>query len=379
MYEKYQKKLNKLENVSCKRFVQDIKKEGKYIIKNDKKLLNLSSNDYLGIAENFDVINDFLKTSNYSFGSASSRLLTGTSPVYKDLEETLCKTFKKEGALLFNSGYHANVGIMSSLADNKDVIFSDKLNHASMVDGMKLSGSTFHRFKHLDYEHLELLLEKHRNNHESAIIATESVFSMDGDSANLKKLIELKKKYNAILLVDEAHALGVFGENALGLAEEENLLDEIDIIVATFGKSIGSMGAFAVGSKILIEYLTNTARSFIFSTALPEVNIAYSKYIIEHILPQTKDIRKNLLKTAERLREEIISKGLTTMGNTHIVPIIIGENSETVLMCNKLQDNGFFVLPIRHPTVPEGTSRIRLSLRTDIDYTEIEQVPNLVK
>ncbi len=379
MYEKFQEKLNKLEELSCKRFVQDIKKQGKYIIKDDKKLLNLSSNDYLGIAENFDIINDFLKTSNYSLGSASSRLLTGTSPIYKDLEKTLCNIFHKESALIFNSGYHANIGIMSSLADNKDVIFSDKLNHASMVDGMQLSGSTFHRYKHLDYEHLEFLLDKYRNKYETAIIASESVFSMDGDTADLKKLVDLKKKYNAILIVDEAHSFGVFGDKALGLAEEENLLDEIDLIVATFGKSIGSTGAFVVGNKILIEYLTNKARSFIFSTALPELNIAYSKYVIENILPKTKESRIKLLKTAEIFRKDLVLQGFQTAGSSHIVPIIIGSNAETIEKCSILQENGFFVLPIRHPTVPEGTARIRISLRTDIDYNEIEKISKLLK
>lgn len=379
MYKKYCEKLNKLEEISCKRFVQNIKKQGKYIIKDEKRLLNLSSNDYLGISENFDIINDFLKTSNFSFGSASSRLLTGTSPVYKELEETLCNIFNKESALIFNSGYHANVGIISSLADSKDVIFSDKLNHASMVDGMQLSGSTFHRFKHLDYDHLEFLLEKYRDKYENAIITSESVFSMDGDIADLKRLVELKKKHKAILIIDEAHAFGIFGEKALGLAEKENLLDEIDLIVATFGKSIGSIGAFTVGNKILIEYLTNKARSFIFSTALPEINIAYSKYIIEKILPQTKESRIKLLETAANLRENIVLQGLKTLGNSHIIPIIIGQNSDTVEKCNILQNNGFFVLPIRHPTVPEGTARIRLSLRTDIKYKEIERIPSFIK
>ncbi len=378
MFRKYENEINQLNSTFNKREIPDIYKSGKYVIYQNRKLLNLSSNDYLGIAENQQISKDFLKNCNYSFGSASSRLLTGTSNTYKELEQLISKLYKKDSALLFNSGYHANVGIISSLVNKNDVVFSDKLNHASIIDGMRLSDGSFYRYKHLDYEHLESLLEQHRNKFENAIIIIESIFSMDGDSAVLKRLIDLKRKYNAILIVDEAHAFGVFGENGLGLAEEQSCLEEIDLVVATFGKSIGSMGAFCCGNRILIDYLTNKARSFIFSTALPEINIAFSKFIVESILPNTKSDRYNLLKTAQQLREMIKEATLTTVGDSHIVPIIIGSNEDTVKDCKVLQDNGFYTLPIRHPAVAMNSARIRLSLRTDIKIDEISQIPRIL-
>lgn len=379
MYEKFSKELIELNKSFNKRSVSDIEKVGKYILLNGERYLNLSSNDYLGLAENKGIIKDFLKNNTYSFGSASSRLLTGTSNTYKELEELLSSLYKKNKALLFNSGYHANVGIMSSLVGKKDVIFSDKLNHASIIDGMKLSDSNFYRYKHLDYDHLESLLIKYRENFDTAIIVTESIFSMDGDCADLIKLVELKKKFNAILIVDEAHAFGLYGDYALGVCEEQDCIKDIDLIIATFGKSIASMGAFCVGNDILIDYLINKARSFIFSTALPEINVAFSKYIIENIIPDTKEIRSNLFKTANSLREQIIKNELTTAGSSHIVPVIIGENEQTLGICKNLQSNGFYVLPIRYPTVPLNTARIRLSLRADISLGEIKDIPNLIK
>lgn len=379
MYKPFFNELNRLEESFNVRRIADIEKEGKYVILNDKKYLNLSSNDYLGLAENKDIINDFLKDNKYSFGSASSRLLTGTTRVYNELEELLSNLYQKDNALLFNSGYHANVGIMSSLLAKKDVVFSDKLNHASIIDGMKLSDSTFYRYKHLDYEHLESLLIKYREKYETAIIVTESIFSMDGDCADLNKLVELKKKYNAILLVDEAHAFGVYGENALGLCEQQNCIKDIDLIIATFGKAIASMGAFCVGNNVLINYLINKARSFIFSTALPEINVAFSKYVITNIIPNSKELRSNLFKTVNYLREQIKLEDLKTLGESHIVPVIIGENNKTLDISKKLLANNFYVLPIRHPTVPVNSARLRLSLRADITVKDIESIPNLIR
>ena len=196
---------------------------------------------------------------------------------------------------------------------------------------------------------------------------TESDFSMDGDIADLKKLVELKNKYNCLLMVDEAHAFGVFGEKGCGVCEELEILPEIDLLVGTFGKSIGSMGAFAVASKILIEFLTNKARSFIFSTALPPITIAFSKWIIENKLPETFAKREKMLTLGRKLGSE-----------SHIIPVIIGGNAETEAICRRLFDAGYFTLPIRPPTVPEGTSRLRLSLTTDIEDDDLKNLTTLL-
>ena len=370
MYESYSEILNMLETNSHLRSVKDFTaKDEKYIYFAEKRYLNLSSNNYLALADNRKITDEFLKAtgSRYSFGSASARLLTGTLPVYKDLENLLAELYKKDSALLFNSGYHANVGIASSIAQKGDVIFSDKLNHASIIDGMRLSEGKFFRYQHNDMKSLENLLKRERNNFKNAIIYTESVFSMDGDIADLKKIVQLKKKYNCILIIDEAHAFGVFGKNGLGVAESIGIIKDIDLIIGTFGKAIGSMGAFVTGSKTLVNYLTNKARSFIFSTSLPPVNIAFTKWIIEKKLPQTYEARTKMLELGKKMGSQ-----------SHIIPGVIGGNKETIEMCDILFQNGYFTLPIRPPTVPEGTSRIRLSLTTAINESDLKKLCNII-
>ena len=371
MLESYTELLENLKNHSHFRDIKDFEgKDEKYIYYKGQKLLNLSSNNYLGFADNKNITDEFLNYAGdeYSLGSASARLLTGSLPVYKELEELISTIFNKERTLLFNSGYHANVGINSSIAGKGDVIFSDKLNHASIIDGMRLCDGKFFRYPHKNIQALEKLLIRERKNFNNAVIVSESVFSMDGDIADLQKLVELKEKYNCILILDEAHAFGVFGKNGLGVTETLGITDKVDLIVGTFGKAIGSMGAFVTGSKTLIEYLTNKARSFIFSTSLPPINIAFSKWIIEKKLPYTYEKRKKMLSIGQKAGSE-----------SHIIPVVIGGNKETVDTCNVLFHNGFFTLPIRPPTVPEGTSRLRLSLTTDITEKEIFDAISLAK
>lgn len=369
MLEKLDEQLKNLKEHSHFRDIKDFEsKDEKYIYLNGKKLINLSSNNYLGFADNKALTKEFLDGAEYSFGSASARLLTGTLPVYKELENLLAQLFNKDKALIFNSGYHANVGINSSIAGKGDVIFSDKLNHASIIDGMRLGESKFFRYPHNNIEALEKLLIRERNNFDNAVIVSESVFSMDGDIADLEKLVELKEKYNCILILDEAHAFGVFGQIGLGVCETLGIIDKVDLIVGTFGKAIGSMGAFAVGNKTLIDYLTNKARSFIFSTALPPINIAFTKWIIETKLPKTYEKRMQMLSIAKKAGSD-----------SHIIPIVIGGNKETVETCEILYQNGYFTLPIRPPTVPEGTSRLRLSLTTEITEQELNHAISLAK
>ncbi len=371
MFENYTEILKNLEEAAHLRKIQDFTaKDEKYIYIAGKRLLNLSSNNYLGFADNRRVTEQFLQTAGakYSFGSASARLLTGTLPVCKELESLICELFQTEGTLLFNSGYHANVGVNSSLAQKGDVIFSDKLNHASIIDGMQLSQGKFFRYPHNDMEALEKLLKRERNNFRDAVIVSESVFSMDGDIADIEKLVELKNRYSCMLVLDEAHAFGVFGKKGLGVCETLGLIDQIDLIVGTFGKAIGSVGAFATGKKVLIDYLINKARSFIFSTSLPPVNIAFSKWIIENELPKTYLKRQKMLELGKKFNSQ-----------SHIVPVIIGENDKTVEMCDILYQNGYFTLPIRPPTVPVGTSRIRISLTTEIEEKDMDKLLEILK
>lgn len=378
MFESNIKVLEDLKNSSRHRVIRDIKsKDGKFIQFGGRRLLNLSSNNYLGLADNSEVVQEFLKAggSEYSFGSASARLLTGNLPIYNELEELLASLYGKDRALLFNSGYHANVGINSSLVGRGDVIFSDKLNHASIIDGMCLGAAKFFRYAHNDMEKLEALLEKERGNFNNAVIVTESIFSMDGDCADLKKLVELKEKFDCILVVDEAHAFGVFGQNGLGVCEHLNLIDKIDLIVGTFGKAVGSVGAFVVGNDVLIDYLTNKARSFIFSTALPPVNVAFSLWIIKNYLAQMRDERYKMLELGQKLFGR-----LNRLENhySQIIPVIIGDDKKTCEVCDVLYQNGYFTLPVRPPTVPDGTSRLRISLTTDIVESDLEKLVEIL-
>ena len=370
MYDDYRKFLEELKSNSHFRNLKDFEaKDGKFIFYKGQKLLNLSSNNYLNFADNREITKEFLDIvgDKYSFGSASSRLLTGTLPVYKELETLLSSLYKKDAALIFNSGYHANVGISSALNQKGDVIFSDKLNHASIIDGMRLSEGKFFRFPHNNMEALEKLLIRERKNYRNAFIITESVFSMDGDIEDLKKIVELKKKYDCNFIIDEAHAFGVFGEKGLGVAEDLGIIDDVDLIVGTFGKSVGSMGAFAVGSRVLIDFLINKSRSFIFSTALPPICIAFSKWIIENKFPKVREKCKKML-----------SIGKSFGSDSHIIPVIVGENKDTIDLCEVLFHNGYFTLPIRPPTVPVGTSRIRLSLTCYIEENELTNLKEIV-
>lgn len=378
-FDRYKEELHEISENCANRKLTSFKKIGQYIFEDNKRFLNLSSNDYLGIAENKNISEKFLRIFDFSFGAASSRLLTGSSYIYAKMECLLASLFRKDKALIFNSGYHANTGIMSALLSKKDVVFCDKLNHASILDGIKLSESKMFRYKHLDYDHLEELLEEHRNEYETAVIVSESLFSMDGDIADLNRLVELKRKYNAILIVDEAHSFGVYGEKGLGVAEYQGCLKDIDLLVATFGKSIGSVGAFCTGNEVLINYLINKCRPLIFSTALPDINIAFSYYVITEILPNMKEERRQLLLNAQKLREKIKKCGLETMGESHIVPVILGSNKRAVSCSKSLMENGYYLLPIRHPTVAPGSSRVRISLRADIGYDEVQELPEIIQ
>lgn len=375
----YDEEIKKLVEKDNFRQVHNIEyKTGKYLSIDGRSLLNFSSNDYLNISTDRDLLNEFIEKyknhEEFILSSTSSRLLTGTSTVYKKLEDNLAKIFNKEACLIFNTGYQCNLGVVSSLVNRDDVIFSDKLNHASIIDGMRLSSTQFFRYKHFDYNNLEELLIKHRNEYKKAIIISESVFSMDGDIADIKKLIELKKKYNCLLMIDEAHAFGIYGKNLAGIADRDNLLNDVDIITATLGKSFASMGAFCVSNRTIIDYLINKANSFIFSTAIPPVNIMWSNFLIEekfNTVRQKAEKLNTLIKEAHNYIKD--------NGETQIVPVIIGENNKTVKIAEQLRAKGFYVLPVRPPTVPVNTSRLRLSLTADITFDEFKTVIDTVK
>lgn len=372
--ERYIKKLDIIKEAGNYRVLQNIEHNGFLIHADGREMLNLSSNDYLGLSSNPRLIDDFRAETDVmalAYSAASSRLLSGNHQYYKMLEDDLADLYDKESALVFNSGYHANIGILPALTGKRDLIVSDKLVHASIIDGLRLSEAQMLRYRHIDYEHLHSILTQHREEYENVFIVTESIFSMDGDVADLQQLCEIKKEFDCFLYVDEAHAIGVRGTNGLGCCEEQACTEDIDFIVGTFGKAFASMGAFVVCEELFREYLINTQRSLIFTTALPPVNVAWTRFVLNR-MPEFYDLRVKLAGVSERLREVLIEKGFETRGSSHIVPMVCGSNENSVEMAELLQDNGFFALPVRYPTVPKNEARIRFSLNASIAMEDYE-------
>ncbi|HDR1499707.1 TPA: 8-amino-7-oxononanoate synthase [Pasteurella multocida] len=373
----YQQQLADLKAQNQFRQLPQFIHRGRFIQREDNTMLNMSSNDYLGLANNEALRQAFFtqyQDQLPALTSSSSRLLTGSFPIYDELESLMAQAFGRETALLFNSGYHANIGILPALADKKTLIVADKLVHASMIDGIRLAQCEFVRFRHHDYAHLEQILQKNDRTFERIIVVTESVFSMDGDCADLTQLVALKQRYPQVMLyVDEAHAIGVLGEKGLGLAEQQGCINQIDILVGTFGKALGSMGAYVICDQVIRDYLVNKMRPLIFSTALPPFNVAWTHFVFQQ-LPHLQAERAHLAQLSQHLRQAIVDIFQVPMpSESCIVPYILGDNELTVRTAQRLQQQGYYCLPIRPPTVPKGTSRIRFSLTADMQVAEVEQ------
>lgn len=374
-FDYYKEKLDKLKQTSNLRTVKNIVQDGKYVIFENKKLLNLSSNDYLSISIDNNIKDNFLSSYKGKIQNPSARLLSGSNKIYNELEEKLKTILNKESSLLFNSGYHANVGIYSSLLNKDDVVFIDKLNHASIIDGIKLSGAKLIPFNHLDYQDLEEKLVKYRKNYKNSIISTETLFSMDGDFSDIKKLVELKNKHDSFLIADEAHTFGVYGKGR-GYVFESNLINEVDLIMGTFGKAIGSYGAFAAGNKILIDYLINYARSFIFSTTLPEISVQFTNYVIDNYILDKDKLQNKLFDITNYTHQKF--KNLNILGTSYIILVLTGDSKLALELSNKLIKEGFYILPIRYPTVKKGLERIRVSLNPSITKDEIDKLYSII-
>lgn len=355
----------------------------------NREYLNLASNDYLGLAGNQDLLRKFYSNLEqreerqniyqYRLGSGASRLMTGNHDQYTPLERGLAQYYHKDRALVFTSGYHINIGLLPALAQKGDLILADKLCHASLLDGMRLSQAKMIRYPHLDYDRLEQLLHKHSSGltaqkKQTIFVVTESLFSMDGDCADLSILVRLKEKYGAVLYVDEAHAVGVRGSNGLGVAEEQGVVEQIDLLVGTFGKAWGGQGAFVVCEETLYTYLVNTARSLIFTTALPPVNIHWLNFILP-LIPTMEKERQHLHRLTQQLCHALQEQGLTNSGNSHILPVMIGNEEQAVAIAEQVQQEGFWVQAIRTPTVPPGTARLRLSLTATLQPKQLTALP----
>lgn len=374
--EHMKQELLELEKHSNLRRLPQMIHDGRDVVVGGQRMLNLSSNDYLGLAADRELREEFLQTltpDNFLPTSSSSRLLTGNFSIYEELEAELAALFGTEAALVLNSGYHANMGILPAVSNQHTLILADKLVHASIIDGIRLTTARCIRYRHNDLAQLERLLEQNHSYYQQIIVVTESIFSMDGDQADLQALVGLKRKYtNVLLYVDEAHAFGVRGKRGLGCAEEAGCIKDIDFLVGTFGKAAASAGAYIVCSRVIREYLVNRMRTLIFTTALPPINIAWTLFVVRK-LAGMHERREHLAKINRMLREALQTKGYQCPSTSHIVPMIIGSSEDTVLRAEALQRHGFYALPVRPPTVPEGTSRIRFSLTAEIKEQEIEK------
>ena len=341
------------------------------------QIVDLSSNDYLGLGARTDLQEEFYcrrGVTRIPMTSSASRLLAGRQEEYEALESLLESLYGRP-TLLFNSGYHANTGMVSALAQaGKSLIVADKLVHASIIDGMTLSKAPFIRFRHNDLAHLRRILDKEAGEYDQVLVAVESVYSMDGDRADIDGLTTLKRQYpNVLLYVDEAHAFGAEGVQGLGLCRGSEGYGDIDVVVGTFGKACASMGAFCAVSEEIHDYLVNRARSFIFSTALPPIIIEWTRFMIEKIIGMDAE-RAHLRALGRQLRDILapLSPGFPITAS-HIQPYVTGDPHRAVSLSRSLMEDGFKVLPIRVPTVPPGTDRLRISLSAALSAEDIER------
>lgn len=343
-----------------------------YVWADGERLLDLASNDYLGLARQVwttDTAADFLGRAPYTqqvldamprFGAGASRLITGNDPIYGVLERELAHLKGQEAALVFSSGMAANSGVIPALVGRGDAVFSDELNHASIIDGVRLSRAESHIFAHRDLAQLERQLAS--STAPNKLIVTDAMFSMDGTLAPLPELVELKRKYGAWLMVDEAHTGGVYGAAGAGLAHELGVAADIDVLMGTLGKAYGSVGAYIAGQRVLIRYLLNAARTFVFTTGLPPATVAVS--LLNLLKAQGMDSeRQRLRANASRFRAKLQARGYDLAGSeSQVVPVVLGAEAAALATASYLREQGYGAVAIRPPTVAPGSARIRFAL-----------------
>ncbi len=353
-----------LENKGQKRSpVVSARHDGIYISRLGKEIVSFSCNDYLGLSQDKRVLEAASKAlQKYGSGAGASRLVTGECPLYTELESLLAAYHKTEASCVFGSGYLANIGSIPALVGKNDLIIADKFSHACIIDAAKISGATLLRFAHNNHEHCRILLEENREEYQSCLIITETIFSMDGDIAPLDELAELAQEYDAWLMTDSAHDFGIINDN------------KAVIKMGTLSKAVGSYGGYVCGSKILVDYLKTSARSLVFSTALPPATLAASIEALE-IIKSEPELCKRALQNARLFTSKL---GLPP-AQSAIVPLILGENDKVIAASSLLVENGFFVAAIRPPTVPENTARLRFTFSALHTEFHIEKLCTLIK
>ena len=371
--EKYRSRLSRMQETLSYRKLPKVEHNGFLIHYEGREMLNLTSNDYLGLSSDPHLCEMFRQEIDVKLlphGAVSSRLLAGNHEHSTLLEEDLQGFYGRESALIFSSGYHASMGILPTLTGKRDLILADKAIHNVLKDGIQLCESEVLFYRHLDMEHLREILFDRREKFENVFIVTDSIFGLEGDIANLQELCDIKKEYDAFLYVDESHAIGVRGTNGLGCCEEQGCTNEIDFIVASFGKALASYGAFVVCDTLFREYLINMQRNLM-TTALPPINIAWTRFILNQ-MPEFYGARMKLVSLAEQLREILNMRGFETRGNSHIVSLLCGSNENSVYLAEQFLDNGFFVQPIRYPIVAKSTPLLRFALNAAIPQEDYD-------
>jgi 8-amino-7-oxononanoate synthase len=355
--------------------------QGPTVLIDGKPVLLLCSNNYLGLADHPRVREAAAEAAmRWGVGAGASRLVSGTMTIHRRLEEQLAEFKRSEACLLFGSGYLANIGVIGTLAGRGDTIFSDELNHASIIDGCRLSRAQVVVYRHRDIEHLEWSLHRHsgRRGAERSLIVTDSVFSMDGNVAPLAEIAELAQIHGAQVMVDEAHATGNLGPGGRGAVAEAGLEGQVDVVVGTLGKALGSYGAYACASAQMVRYLINTARPLIFSTAPPPPAVAGALAAL-NLLQERPHRVERLRANARVLRRALAAKGFAVSEqDMHIVPLIVGDERDAMRLCQEALERGVFAQAIRPPTVPEGTSRLRLTVMASHTGTDLRMAAGIL-
>ena len=340
--------------------------------RNNREFIMMASNNYLGLTHDLRVQQSAkYAVEQYGTGSGGARLTSGTFPLFNELELGIADFKHTEQALVFNTGYMANVGTITALMNKNSIIISDELNHASIIDGCRLSGARIERYNHKDIEHAEHILKNYKSSHK--MIITDGVFSMDGDIAPLDKLYELGKEYNALLMVDDAHSTGVLG-NGRGTAHHFGLTD-VDVQLGTLSKALGSVGGYVAGGKELIEYLVNYSRSFIFSTALSPADIGAALEALT-IVKNEPLVVEQLNENTAYMANKLQSMGIECDDETPIFPIIVGDNEKALSLAYELELRGIIITAIRPPTVPVGESRLRMTVTAAHSQEQLDYVAN---
>jgi 8-amino-7-oxononanoate synthase len=343
--------------------------------RNNQEFIMMASNNYLGLTHDLRVQQAAkYAVEQYGTGSGGARLTSGTFPLFNELELGIADFKHTEQALVFNTGYMANVGTITALMNKNSIIISDELNHASIIDGCRLSGARIERYNHKDIEHAEHILKNYKSSHK--MIITDGVFSMDGDIAPLDKLYELGKEYNALLMVDDAHSTGVLG-NGRGTAHHFGLID-VDVQLGTLSKALGSVGGYVAGRKELIEYLVNYSRSFIFSTALSPADIGAALEALT-IVKNEPLVVDQLNENTAYMANKLQSMGIECDDETPIFPIIVGDNERALLLAYELELRGIIITAIRPPTVPVGESRLRMTVTAAHSQEQLDYVANTLR